>query len=185
MNTRDKLVSKCTELKDLLLEKNEAYGDAALKPLNIFASANAEYGIRQRIDDKLKRIQNVGLNDCTEDTLMDLAGYMILLPICSGNPALGIAEKRALGAARRILPRIRKICTGPPEQFTPITSAPQLMRVSTTCSGVSPSKVLSSRVNVIEAIIGRSQIAFAALIPSDISFKSLIVSRISKSTPAL
>jgi len=81
MNTRDKIISKCSEVRELLLSKNESYGDAALQPLNIFSSANAEYGLRQRIDDKLKRIQNVGLNDSTEDTLIDLAGYLILLMI--------------------------------------------------------------------------------------------------------
>ena len=81
MNTRDKIISKCSQLKELLLEKNQAYGDAALKPLNIFSTANSEYGLRQRIDDKLKRIQNVGLNDSTEDTLIDLAGYLVLLMI--------------------------------------------------------------------------------------------------------
>jgi len=81
MNTKDKIQSKCTELRDLLFLKNKAYGDAALTPLNIFSSANSEYGLRQRIDDKLKRIQTVGLNDSTEDTLIDLAGYLILLMI--------------------------------------------------------------------------------------------------------
>ncbi len=68
-------------VRELLLEKNDAYGDSALSPLNIFSSASAEYGIRQRIDDKLKRIKNAGLNDATEDTLLDLAGYLILLMI--------------------------------------------------------------------------------------------------------
>lgn len=81
MSTRDRIVSKCNQIKDLLLEKNEAYGDSALSPLNVFTQANAEFGIRQRIDDKLKRIQNVGLNDNTEDTLQDLVGYLILLMI--------------------------------------------------------------------------------------------------------
>ena len=81
MTTKEHIVSKCNQIKDLLLEKNEAYGDAALCPLNIFSQSNAEHGIRQRIDDKLKRIQNVGLSDKTEDTLQDLVGYLILLMI--------------------------------------------------------------------------------------------------------
>jgi len=34
-----------------------------------------------RIDDKLSRIKNRGLDDNTEDTLFDLAGYLILLII--------------------------------------------------------------------------------------------------------
>jgi hypothetical protein len=37
--------------------------------------------IKVRIDDKLARIKNKGLNDKTEDTLMDLIGYLILLKI--------------------------------------------------------------------------------------------------------
>lgn len=81
MNSRDKIVSKCSAIRDMLLAKNEAYGDSALNPLNVFSKANAEYGIRQRIDDKLKRIKNAGLNDKTEDTLQDLVGYLILLMI--------------------------------------------------------------------------------------------------------
>lgn len=79
MTRRDQIVAATNRIKELLLEKNDAYGDSALSPLNIFSSANAEYGIRNRIDDKLKRIKNVGLNHDTEDTLLDLAGYIILL----------------------------------------------------------------------------------------------------------
>tara|TARA_R110000851_G_scaffold84158_1_gene183686 strand:+ start:56 stop:415 length:360 start_codon:yes stop_codon:yes gene_type:complete len=81
MNRKDQIVAATNKIQKLLLEKNDAYGDSALSPLNIFSSANAEYGIRQRIDDKLKRVQNAGLNDDTEDTLLDLAGYLILLII--------------------------------------------------------------------------------------------------------
>jgi hypothetical protein len=81
MTRRDQIVAATNKVRELLLEKNDAYGDSALSPLNIFSSANAEYGIRQRLDDKLKRIKNAGLNDDTEDTLLDLAGYIILLII--------------------------------------------------------------------------------------------------------
>jgi hypothetical protein len=81
MTREDQIVAACNKVKQLLLEKNNAYGDSALSPLHIFSQASAEYGIRQRIDDKLKRIKNAGLNDATEDTLLDLAGYLILLII--------------------------------------------------------------------------------------------------------
>lgn len=81
MSTKELIATYTSELRDLLVKKNEQYGDAALMPLRVFSKANAEYGIRQRIDDKLKRIQSVGINDDTEDTLMDLAGYLILLMI--------------------------------------------------------------------------------------------------------
>jgi len=93
MNTRAKIKAKCRELEQLLLDKNEKYGDAALQPLNIFSSANASTGIKVRIDDKLKRIKNAGLVDATEDTLQDLAGYFILLMIAKDNESHDIRER--------------------------------------------------------------------------------------------
>jgi len=73
--------------------KNAKYGDAALDPLNIFSKANAVAGIKVRIDDKLKRIKNAGLCDATEDTLQDLAGYLILLMIANDNASNDIQER--------------------------------------------------------------------------------------------
>ena len=73
--------------------KNAKYGDAALEPLNIFSKAGAVAGIKVRIDDKLKRIQNAGLCDATEDTLQDLAGYLILLMIAKDNESHDIQER--------------------------------------------------------------------------------------------
>ena len=90
MNTREKLIKKCDELKDLLLEKKDAYGDSALNPVGIFSYLKASEAIRIRLDDKLKRIQNVGINDKTEDTLMDCAGYMVLLMIANENESNNI-----------------------------------------------------------------------------------------------
>lgn len=66
---------------DLLIEKNEAYGDSATNPTNIFSKLKAIEAINVRIDDKLSRIKNKGVNDKTEDTLVDLIGYLILLKI--------------------------------------------------------------------------------------------------------
>ena len=71
----------CNEIRDLLLSKNKAYGDSALEPDNIFSKLDSAQAICARIDDKLSRIKNVGLDDNTEDTLDDLIGYMILLKI--------------------------------------------------------------------------------------------------------
>ncbi len=68
-------------IKDLLLEKNAKYGDSALKPINVFSKLDAEEGIMARIDDKMSRIKNSGLNVDTEDTLNDVIGYLILLKI--------------------------------------------------------------------------------------------------------
>ena len=92
MNTRNKIKSKCKSLEDLLLTKNAKYGNSALEPLNVFSEANAVAGIKMRIDDKLKRIKNAGLVDATEDTLQDLAGYLILLMIAKDNESNHIRE---------------------------------------------------------------------------------------------
>tara|TARA_R100001509_G_scaffold116182_1_gene71057 strand:+ start:135 stop:500 length:366 start_codon:yes stop_codon:yes gene_type:complete len=93
MNTRNKIKSKCKSLEDLLLTKNAKYGNSALEPLNVFSEANAVAGIKMRIDDKLKRIKNAGLVDATEDTLQDLAGYLILLMIAKDNESHNIQER--------------------------------------------------------------------------------------------
>lgn len=68
-----------TEVTNLLLEKNAAYGDSALNPVGIFSKGNAVESLCARIDDKLMRIKNKGINDLTEDTVTDLIGYLILL----------------------------------------------------------------------------------------------------------
>lgn len=69
------------EIVDMLLRKNKSYGDSALKPLNIFSRGTPEDNLRARMDDKLARIKNKGIDAATEDTLLDLAGYIILLMI--------------------------------------------------------------------------------------------------------
>jgi len=80
-DSANKITRTANSVRDLLLEKNAAYGDSALKPSNIFARGSAVDNIACRIDDKLMRIKNKGLNDATEDTLQDLIGYLILLKI--------------------------------------------------------------------------------------------------------
>ena len=90
MNTRAKIKSKCKKLEELLLQKNAKYGDAALEPLNVFFKGNSVSSIKARIDDKLKRLMNSGPIDATEDTLQDLAGYMILLMIAQDNESNNI-----------------------------------------------------------------------------------------------
>ena len=73
-------LDKVTEsITDLLKEKNAAYGNTALSPLGVFSKLGAAEAIKARIDDKLARIANKGLNDDTEDTARDLVGYLLLL----------------------------------------------------------------------------------------------------------
>ncbi len=81
MNTSQQIEEKCDAIKKLLTEKNQAYGDSALNPANIFGRGNAIDNLGCRLDDKLMRIKNSGINDLTEDTISDIIGYLILLQI--------------------------------------------------------------------------------------------------------
>jgi hypothetical protein len=77
---------ECDRLRDTLLDKNRKYGNSALEPVRIFSSADPLEQIRVRIDDKLSRIRNAQADD-TEDTLLDLAGYLILYRIAQQDKA--------------------------------------------------------------------------------------------------
>jgi hypothetical protein len=69
------------EIKDLLIEKNQKYGNSALEPLGVFSQLSAKEGLLVRIDDKLKRIKNGSLERDDEDVINDLIGYLVLLKI--------------------------------------------------------------------------------------------------------
>tara|TARA_R100000734_G_C3309110_1_gene99763 strand:- start:773 stop:1039 length:267 start_codon:yes stop_codon:yes gene_type:complete len=69
------------EVIELLLQKNADYGDTANNPISIFSKLDSTEAISARIDDKLSRIKNKGINDNTEDTVTDLIGYLILLKV--------------------------------------------------------------------------------------------------------
>ena len=80
-NREQQIADVCNKIKALLLLKNEAYGDSALNPVRIFSKNDSVEGLLVRIDDKLSRIKNVGITSATEDTLMDLIGYLVLLKV--------------------------------------------------------------------------------------------------------
>ena len=73
-----KIKNKCDQIKQLLLEKNKAYGNSASEPVRIFSKSDNVEQIKVRIDDKISRIAK-GSEFPGEDTIMDLAGYLILL----------------------------------------------------------------------------------------------------------
>jgi hypothetical protein len=74
-----KLDKVAKKVIDLLKEKNKAYGNTALNPPKIFSKLNSREAICSRLDDKLSRIKNKGINDKTEDTVDDIIGYLFLL----------------------------------------------------------------------------------------------------------
>jgi hypothetical protein len=69
------------EINDLLIAKNQKYGNSALEPLGVFSQLSAKEGLLVRIDDKLKRIKNGSLEKDDEDVINDLIGYLVLLKI--------------------------------------------------------------------------------------------------------
>jgi hypothetical protein len=66
------------KVKDMLREKNRAYGDSVAEPMGVFSRGSVEDGIRVRIDDKLKRIAK-GDGSGNEDAVKDLVGYLAFL----------------------------------------------------------------------------------------------------------
>lgn len=78
--TAELIIIECDKIKSLLLDKNAAYGDAVHQPGPLF-DVPPVVGIQARINDKLRRIQNKGVNDLTEDSITDLIGYLIHLKI--------------------------------------------------------------------------------------------------------
>lgn len=79
-DTQNEITAVCTEVLDLLLEKNRKYGDSALNPKRIFSKADAVEQIKVRLDDKISRLMNQQ-NDDDEDVVMDLMGYLVLLRV--------------------------------------------------------------------------------------------------------
>lgn len=78
-NFKEELLKMTNNITELLINKNAAYGNTALNPANVFSKLNPREAICARIDDKLSRISNRGINDKTEDTIDDLIGYLLLL----------------------------------------------------------------------------------------------------------
>jgi len=72
------IVCACEELCTMLIQKNTAYGNSALEPLRMFSKASPREQLLVRIDDKLSRLARGG-EFPGDDTIVDLAGYLVLL----------------------------------------------------------------------------------------------------------
>lgn len=67
------------DVRNLLIEKNQAYGDSALNPVRCFSKASTIEQIQVRIDDKISRLMRGAA--AGEDVERDLLGYLVLLRI--------------------------------------------------------------------------------------------------------
>ena len=80
MSFKDDVESICDDIAEMLVQKNEAYGNSAMEPVRVFSKASALEQLYVRIDDKLSRLQK-GSEYPGDDTIDDLIGYLILLKI--------------------------------------------------------------------------------------------------------
>lgn len=94
MGFREKVTEITDGMRDFLIEKNESYGNSALRPTRIFSNSDSTEQILVRIDDKLSRIKGAGgfkemarkaresgNDNYSEDVIKDLIGYLIILDI--------------------------------------------------------------------------------------------------------
>lgn len=68
-----------TEIREMLIEKNAAYGDSALSPVRVFSKADVFEQLKVRMDDKLSRISRG--HHLSEDVIKDLIGYLFIYRI--------------------------------------------------------------------------------------------------------
>ena len=76
-STQQAIVEECNWISEMLCEKNRKYGDSALDPVRVFSRCDTLEQINVRLDDKLSRLRS-GQGDDTEDSELDLIGYLIL-----------------------------------------------------------------------------------------------------------
>ena len=83
-DTHDKIIEITEAMRDLLLYKNEKYGDSALHPKRIFHKGNAVSSILIRLDDKLSRVMENNDQLPRVNDVADIIGYCTLLLVGMG-----------------------------------------------------------------------------------------------------
>lgn len=92
MNSKEKIIEIMDSMKDLLLYKNEKYGDLALSPNNIFYKGDSTNSILIRLDDKIGRIKNNPDSLPRMNDVCDIIGYCTLLLVSMGISSEDIAR---------------------------------------------------------------------------------------------
>lgn len=95
MNFQDQVYQVLSEITEMLIAKNQKYGNSAIEPLGIFSDLSPEEGLKVRIDDKLKRIKNGSLDRDDEDVINDLIGYLVILKILQKDEKYKYNQKKA------------------------------------------------------------------------------------------
>lgn len=92
MNTQERIKEITNAMQDLLLYKNEKYGDSALNPNNVFYKGNSTNSVLIRLDDKIGRIKSNQEEKPRTNDVADVIGYCTLLLISMGVTAGDIAK---------------------------------------------------------------------------------------------
>lgn len=82
--TQQKIIEITDAMRELLLYKNEKYGDSALHPKRIFYKGDAVGSILIRLDDKLSRVMENNDRLPRVNDVADIIGYCALLLIGMG-----------------------------------------------------------------------------------------------------
>ena len=90
--TQKKISDIMDSMKDLLLYKNQKYGDSAINPKKIFYKGDSTNSILIRLDDKLGRVLSNPDNKPRTNDCCDLIGYLTLLLISMGVTPEDIAK---------------------------------------------------------------------------------------------
>ena len=83
-STQDKIKDILGGMCDLILYKNQKYGDSALKPKNVFYKGDATNSILIRLDDKIGRVTANPDDKPRVNDVADIIGYCVLLLISMG-----------------------------------------------------------------------------------------------------
>jgi hypothetical protein len=79
-DTQEKIAKVFDGMRELVLEKNRRYENAALAPKQVFSKIDPGESIKIRIDDKLSRIRN-SRGVIRKNDVADLIGYLALLSV--------------------------------------------------------------------------------------------------------
>ena len=82
--TQENIIAFTGAIRDLLLDKNQKYGDSALQPKRVFYKGDAVNSILIRLDDKIGRIMANTENTPRINDVADIIGYCTLLLIGMG-----------------------------------------------------------------------------------------------------
>lgn len=82
--TQQKIKDIFSGMTDLLLYKNEKYGDSAINPKKIFYKGDSANSILIRLDDKIGRVMSNTEEKPRVNDVADIIGYCTLLLVSMG-----------------------------------------------------------------------------------------------------